>query len=104
MILRQFAEPSLETGGVLDGALSVDHRRLCWRVSVMVVLKIGDEKRARTYGTTEVYWFELNLRTGLARVHVIGHSLVSNLGGLRVIGALELKTPISVIGMLCQLL
>jgi hypothetical protein len=44
--LRQFAEPSLETGGVLDGALSEDDCRLCGRVSVMGVHKIGDEKNA----------------------------------------------------------
>jgi hypothetical protein len=49
--LRQFAKPSLETDGVLDGALSKDDGRLCGRVSVMGVHKIGDEKkRGRTAG------------------------------------------------------
>jgi hypothetical protein len=65
MNLRQFVEPSLKTGGVLDGALSMDHCKSCGRVSVMGVHKICDEKNT-DYGTAEVYWFELDLADGLS--------------------------------------
>lgn len=45
MNLRQFVEPSLETGGILDGALFGESLQDCARVSVMGVLKICDEKK-----------------------------------------------------------
>jgi len=74
----------------------------CGRVSVMGVLKIGDEKKQGTYGTTEVYWFELDL-ADRARLYAIGHSLVSNLGDFECNRGLRTQNPsMSAIEMLRQ--
>jgi hypothetical protein len=81
MNLRQFAEPSLETDRVLDDALSVDHCRACGRVSVMGVHKIGDEKKHGRTARLKGIGLNSTLRTGRARLHVMGHSLVSDLEG-----------------------
>ena len=56
----------------------------------MGVHKIGDEKSADVrHG--EVYRLNSTLRTGLAKLHAVGHSRVSNLGTLSVIEWSELK-------------
>jgi hypothetical protein len=62
-------------GEVLDGALSMDDRRFGWRVSVMGVHKIGDEKKHGRKARLKCIGLNSTLRAGLARLHVIGHSI-----------------------------
>jgi hypothetical protein len=60
----------------------------------MGVHKIGDEKKARTHGTTEVYWFELDLADRAGKTpRNRAQPGIQIWGILNVIEALELKTP-----------
>src|SRR6266446_1914431 len=56
MVLRRMVGPSLETGAVLDAALSGELLRDCDRVSAIAVTLVCDEKRADVHSEPAPIW------------------------------------------------